>query len=67
MVLCCLILVSVSVTFHITCVHIILDRFRLQNGHFLGNSYSLGVPYVLFRILTISNITCSYFLFCFKG
>ena len=32
----------VSVTFHLTCVHIILVRFRLLSGHLLGISCSLG-------------------------
>ena len=53
--------VRVSVTFHLTCVHIILVRFRLLSGHLLGNSFSLGRAYALFRILTICNI--SYFPF----
>ena len=34
--------VRVSVTFHLTCAHIILVRFRLLSGHLLGNSCSLG-------------------------
>ena len=34
--------VSVSVTFHLTCVHIILVRFRLLSGHLLRNSCSFG-------------------------
>ena len=37
-----------SVTFHLTCVHINLVRFGLLSGHLLGNSCSLGWPYVLF-------------------
>ena len=32
--------VRVSVTFHLTCVHILV-RFGLLSGHFLGNSCSL--------------------------
>ena len=36
----------VSVTFHLTCVHIILVRFGLLSGHLLGNSFSLGLPYM---------------------
>ena len=40
--------VRVSVTFHLSCVHIILIRFGLLSGHLLGNSSSLGIPYVLF-------------------
>ena len=52
--------VRVSVTFHRTCVHIILIWFRLLSGHLLGNSCSLGLPYVvfvfrLFVILVISR------------
>ena len=35
-------------TFHLMCVRIILVRFRLLSGHLLGNSCSLGWPYVLF-------------------
>ena len=38
-VLCYLFLVS---EFHLTCVHIILARFRLLSGHLLGNICSLG-------------------------
>ena len=34
--------VRVSVTFHLTCVHIIVVQFRLLSGHLLGNSCSLG-------------------------
>ena len=33
--------VRVSVTFHLTCVHIILVRFRLLSGYLLGYSCSL--------------------------
>ena len=40
-------------TFHLTCVHIILVRFQLLSGHHLENSCSLGGSYVLFCILTI--------------
>ena len=46
--------------FHLACVHIILGRFRLPSGQLLGNSCSVGRPYVLFCILTICYI--SYFL-----
>ena len=46
MVLCCLFLVSVSVTVHLMFVKIV--RFRLLRGHYLGKSCSLGWPYVLF-------------------
>ena len=35
-------------TFHLMCVRIILVRFRLLSCHLLGNSCSLGWPYVLF-------------------
>ena len=42
--------------FHLTCVYIILVRFRLLSGHLLENSCSLGWSYVLFCILTICNI-----------
>ena len=34
--------VRVSVKFHLTCVYIILVRFRLLNGHLFENSCSLG-------------------------
>ena len=34
--------VRVSVTFHLTCVHVILIRFRLLSDHLLGYSYSFG-------------------------
>ena len=34
--------VRVSVTFHLTCVHIMLVRVGLLSGHFLGNNCSLG-------------------------
>ena len=34
--------VRVSLKFHLTCVHLILIRFRLLSGNRLGNSYSLG-------------------------
>ena len=34
--------VRVSVTFHLTCAHIILVRFRLLSGHLLGNSCSFN-------------------------
>ena len=34
--------VRVSMTFQLTCVHIILVRFGLLSGHLLGNSCSLG-------------------------
>ena len=57
--------VRVSVTFHLTCVHIILGRIRLLSDHLLGNSCSLGWPYVLFCILTICSI--SYFPIWFWG
>ena len=40
--------VRVSVTFHLVCVHIIFSSVQLLSGHLLGNSYSLGLPYVLF-------------------
>ena len=40
--------VRVSVTFHLTCVNIILVWFGLLRGHLLGNRCSLGRPYVLF-------------------
>ena len=46
-------------TFPLTCVHIILVRFRLLSGHLLGNSCSLGC------IFTICNIR--YILFGFEG
>ena len=36
--------VRVSVTFHLTCVHIILVWFRLLSGHLLGNT--LNVKYI---------------------
>ena len=49
--------VRVSVTFPFTSVHIILVRVRLLSGHLLGNSCSLGWPYVNFCILTICNIS----------
>ena len=55
--------VRVLMTFHLTCVHIILVWFWLLSGHLLGNRCSLGWPYVLFCILTICNI--SYFPFLF--
>ena len=32
--------VRASVTFHLTCAHIILVRFRLLSGHLLENSCS---------------------------
>ena len=32
----------VSMSFHLTFVHIILVRLRLMSGHLLGNSCSLG-------------------------
>ena len=32
----------VLMTFHHTCVHIILVQFQLLSGHLLGNSCSLG-------------------------
>ena len=51
--------------FHLTCVHIILVRFRLLSCHILGNSCSFGLLYVLFCILSICNI--SYFPFWFWG
>ena len=35
-------------TFHLTCVHIILVRLGWLSGNLLGNSCSLGRPYVLF-------------------
>ena len=50
-------------TFHLMCFHIILVRFGLLSGHLLGNSCSFGLPYVLFCILNICNI--SYFPFLF--
>ena len=34
--------VIVSMTFHMTFVHIILVRLRLVSGHLLGNSFPLG-------------------------
>ena len=34
--------IRVSVTFHLTCVHIILVLFGLLSCHLLGNSCSLG-------------------------
>ena len=34
--------VRVSVTFHLTCVHIILGLFGLLSGHLFGNSCSTG-------------------------
>ena len=34
--------IIISMTFHLTCVHIILVRFRLLSGHLLGNSCPLG-------------------------
>ena len=43
--------VRCSLTFHLTCVHIILVRFRLMSGHLLENSCSFGKPYVFFCIL----------------
>ena len=43
---CCYLLpvfgVRASVTFHLTCVHIILVRFGVLSGHLLRNSCSLG-------------------------
>ena len=33
-------------TFHLTCVDIILVRFRLMSGYLFGNSCSFGKPYV---------------------
>ena len=41
-VLCCLFLVSVSVTFHLMFVNTILVRFGFLSGHLLGKSCSLG-------------------------
>ena len=38
--------VRVSMAFHLTCVHIILVWFGLLSGNLLGNSCSLGLPYV---------------------
>ena len=62
MVLCCPVFgVRCSVTFHLTCVHIILVRFRLMSGHLLGNSCSFGKPYAFSCILTICIF--SYFPF----
>ena len=66
MALCCLFVVSeVLVTFHLTCVHIILVRFRLLSGHLLEKKAAHSVNHVLFCILTICNI--SYFPFWFLG
>ena len=64
--------VRVSVTFHLIFVHIILVRFRLLNGHFLGNSCSLGLPYVLFVfclfvILVISGFGLNLGSDCFSS
>ena len=39
---------GVSVTFHLMCVYIIFSSVWLLSGHLLGNSCSLGRPYVLF-------------------
>ena len=55
--------VGVSVAFRRACVRVVLVRFRLLNGHLLGNSCSFGLPYVLFCILTICNISCFPFWF----
>ena len=49
---------SVYLTFHLTCVRIILVRFRLLSGHLLGNSYSVDYVFSfvcwLFVVLVIS-------------
>ena len=48
-------------TFHLTCVHIILVRFGLLNGQLLENSYSLGRLHVY---VNICNFSPSLFGFC---
>ena len=60
MVLYCLCFVSVSVTFHLMYVLIVLVRCRLLSGHLLGKSCPLGLC-----IMSIFNF--SYFLFGFEG
>ena len=56
--------VRVSVTFHLTCVHIILVRFGLLSGHHLGNdAHSVDHNLCSFCTLTVCNF--SYFPFWF--
>ena len=52
-------------TFHLTCVHIILVRFRLLSGYLLGNSCSLCLSYVLFVFLLL--LIFVIFRFGFEG
>ena len=53
-------------TFHLTCVHIILVRFRLLSGHLkVWEIAAHLVNQLLSCILTICNI--SYFPFLFRG
>ena len=54
-------------TFHLTCVHIILVRFELLSFHLLGNSCSLGGPYVLFVFCLFVIMVISRFGFCRAG
>ena len=50
-------------TFHLTCVHIVLVRFRLLSGHLLGNSCSFDKPYVFSSSVTICISVLSRFGF----
>ena len=46
-------------TFHLTCVHIIFSSVPVAEWPHFGKTCPLGLPYVLFCILTICNISCS--------
>ena len=60
MVFCCLFLVSVSVTFHLMFVQIVLVQSRLMSGQLLTRRLSVCSLFCLLAILVISR-------FGFKG
>ena len=57
--------VRVSVMFHLMFVHFTFSSVWVAEGHLLGNSCPLGLPYVL--IVFCLLVTCFYIPFCFKS
>ena len=57
--------VRCSVTFHLTCVHIILAPFRLMSGHLLGNMLKrkglVSTNIMCNNVVTNKNIIMSSF------
>ena len=66
MVLCCLSLVSVLVTYHLMFVQIIFVGFRLLSGHVLGKSCPLGWLYICSFCIVSICIFCYFAVFVLR-